>query len=387
MTQALALRSRLRRAGHSVCAAVLGRNGQRAVPDFFLEKIGAPVSFVRSPTFTPDADDRGIRLAATLWRGLRHLPRVPAALEAIGDRIAQYRPDVVVNFFEPMAGLFYARYRPQTPMVAIGHQYAFLHPAYRFPPGQRLHRGSTRAFARLTAWGAARRLALVLEPLPARPGLTVLPPLLREAVFTHHRPNPRAPFVLVYVLNAGYADDIIAWHRTRPAVPLHCFWDRPGAASIERFDDTLTFHCLDDTKFLSMMAQARGLATTAGFESVAEARYLGTPVLAVPVEGHFEQRCNAHDAARAGAGCRSTRFNLDRLLSVQDRYTAPDASYRRWVESAGTRVVAALEEAARGTGAVVSTEATGTVHASATGDGVVSSAGTPSVHTECNTST
>lgn len=386
MTQALALRRMLRRAGHAVCAAVLGRNEQRAVPDFVLEKMDAPLSFVKSPTFTPDDDRRGIHLPATLWRGLRHLPTLPAALETIGDRIEQHQPDVVVNFFEPMAGLFYARYRPRVPMVAIGHQYMFLHPAYRFPPGQVLHRWTTRAFAQLTAWGATQRLALSLEPMPARPGLIVMPPLLRDAVFDQPV-DRRAPFLLVYVLNAGYASDIVAWHRTRPEVPLHCFWDRPDAAPVEPFDETLTFHRLDDAKFLSMMARAQGLATTAGFESMAEARYLGTPMQAVPVAGHFEQRCNAWDAERAGAGCRSRRFDLDHLLHFQEQYAAPPSSYHRWVESAETRFVAALEAAVRGTRTVVAPGVPGRDHEFASGDGAVVSIDASPAQTERNTST
>lgn len=48
------------------------------------------------------------------------------------------------------------------------------------------------------------------------------------------------------------------------------------------------------------MAGCRAYATTAGFESICEAMYLGKPVLMVPA--HIEQDCNAHDAMRAGAG-------------------------------------------------------------------------------------
>ena len=38
-------------------------------------------------------------------------------------------------------------------------------------------------------------------------------------------------------------------------------------------DDTLSFHQLDDVKFLRYMAGCKAYATTAGFESVCEAMY------------------------------------------------------------------------------------------------------------------
>jgi hypothetical protein len=141
---------------------------------------------------------------------------------------------------------------------------------------------------------------------------------------------------------------VVRWHEAHPGVRLHCFWDRPGAAPVERYDDTLTFHALDDEKFLTMMKRCRGLAMTAGFESVGEAMYLGKPVLMVPVEGHFEQRCNAIDGRHAGAGvaARSFEDGLTRLTAHAPRHESPSPRFRRWLAGAGRRYVREIEEAA-----------------------------------------
>lgn len=48
------------------------------------------------------------------------------------------------------------------------------------------------------------------------------------------------------------------------------------------------------------MAGCRAYASTAGFESICEAMYLGKPVLMVPA--HIEQDCNAYECPAAGAG-------------------------------------------------------------------------------------
>ena len=79
------------------------------------------------------------------------------------------------------------------------------------------------------------------------------------------------------------------------------------------------------------MAGARAYATTAGFESVCEAMYLGKPVLMVPT--HIEQACNAFDAVHAGAGVIADRFDLDALLQLSQTHQ-PDLAFSHWVKQA-----------------------------------------------------
>ena len=351
LTQALAARQMLVRAGHRVTRVLVG--GPRALPAFFREQIDAPITRIASPGFAPDARRRGVRMGASVWDALRQVPDLRRSLDAIEAQLERHRPDVVVNFFEPMAGGYWGLRRPAVPMVAVAHQYLFDHHAYRFPAGHWGRRWATRAFTRLTAWGAAKRLALSLYPAPDRPdeSLHVLPPLLRSALFD--LPTRTEPFLLVYVLNSGYAEDVIRWHRRHPEVPLHCFWDRPDADPVERIDDTLTFHRLDGAKFLRLMARARGVVTTAGFESVAEAMVLGKPVQAIPVDGHFEQWCNAHDAVRARAGIWSDTFDLSRLIKALPAYEPPGADFRSWVQGGAERFVRWVEAAAGSAGAAM----------------------------------
>jgi len=347
LTQAMSLRRLLVEAGHQVERVIVGNSQSRAVPSFFSNAFDSPVTFVDSPSFVPDGDDRSIRPWTTLFHELTRTPTFLDSLSTIDAMVKQHEPDVIVNFFEPLSGFYALRYRPTAPIVAVAHQYMFHHPVYEFPSGWPLQRWAAKTFATVTAWGATRRLALSLYPAPNRPNdeLVVLPPLLRQALF--RQPIQRtAPFFLVYILNSGYAEEVIQWHEHNPDVRLHCFWDRPDAAPVEHYDDTLTFHQLDDEKFLSLMARCRGVVSTAGFESIAEAMYLGKPVQVVPVEGHFEQLCNAFDTVRAQAGIRSSRFDIGRLQAFLSHHT-PDASrFRQWVQQARSQFVREIEAAA-----------------------------------------
>ena len=96
-------------------------------------------------------------------------------------------------------------------------------------------------------------------------------------------------------------------------------------------DDTLTFHAIDGQRFLEFMARCKAIVTTAGFESVCEAAYLGKPALMIPQPNHYEQACNAIDGQRAGVGIADSSFNLDLLVSYLPNYD-PQLSerFRAW---------------------------------------------------------
>jgi uncharacterized protein (TIGR00661 family) len=172
--------------------------------------------------------------------------------------------------------------------------------------------------------------------------MVVGPPILRKQLFQLEA-NPDGDFVLVYLLNHGYADQIIHWSGNNPRTKLHCFYDKPGAPPEFQHSPALTFHQLDGEKFLRMMAGCRHVVCTAGFESVGEAAWLGKPLFLVPVENHVEQQVNALDAQQFGLGLAEKSFNLDRLAELPDRL--PVEKFRAWVNCAPEKLFAAIEHA------------------------------------------
>ena len=155
--------------------------------------------------------------------------------------------------------------------------------------------------------------------------------------------NPKGDFGLVYLLNHGYAEQIIAWSEKNPQTKLHCFYDKPDAPAEFQHSPALTFHKLDGEKFLRMMAECKNVVCTAGFEAVSEAAWLGKPLFLVPVENHVEQQVNAIDAQQSGLGIAEKSFNLDRLAELPDRL--PTETFRAWLESAPEKLFLAIEHA------------------------------------------
>lgn len=343
LTQAITLEDTLRKNGHEVIEVLVGKSKSRQLPAFFKKSIHAPVKQFESPNFLPTPTNKRSKIARSVAYNVIKLHRYAASIRFIHKRIVESGADLVVNFYELLTGLTYLFYDLDVPQVSVGHQYMFLHDGFKFPRVSRVSLLSLRFFTIVTSIGARERLALSFRQADDDTAhrVHVVPPLLRRDVM--EQSTSEGNYFHGYMLNAGYGDSILAWHEKHRDVVLNVFWDKKGMGETYKADDTLTFHQLDDKKFIESMAGCKAYATTAGFESVCEAMYLGKPVMMVPA--HIEQDCNAYDAALCGAGIVARDFDLDRLITFADTYS-PDPTFRRWAQCGGSRIVASLEKAA-----------------------------------------
>ena len=344
LTQALSLRAFLHRAGHHVCSSVVSRGGDGAAPSYFEREIGAPVRYIDSVRFVVNGSRRSINWLQTLVGNRDRLGRFREGFAVLDQEIRLHRPDVIVNFYEPLGGLYAARYQPRIPVVAVAHQFMFLHPQYVFPHGYPIQRRAATLFTKLTGARAARRLALSLYDAPAIPGegLHVMPPLLRDGLIAQPLDVLRA-FFLIYLYHHSGSEAVLRWHDRNPDVRLHCFRHDSKADKTVEFDDTLTFHQLHGQRFLDMMARCSGVVTNSGFESMAEAMYLCKPLLLVPMRRHFEQLCNGIDGQRVGAAVCADTFNLDLLIRFLPKCRYDPTTIRSWIATAERRFVAEIE--------------------------------------------
>jgi uncharacterized protein (TIGR00661 family) len=321
---------------------VVGMGHVRQLPEFFTSAMQMPATVLPTLEFVFKGN-RAVNLPATVASILRRLPDYARGLKRLDRLMGELRPDVILNFFEPLTGMYALTHRRRPPVVAVGHQFMLEHPRYIRAPGLRMQQWGMKWFTRI-AGAASTRVALSFYAAPDLPTkrLLVCPPLLRRRLF-ELQPDPDGRFVLVYLVNHGYAEQIIEWSKTHPEVPMHCFYDRPGVPAEFRFSESLTFHRLDGEKFLRMMAACKAVVCTAGFESVSEAAYLGKPLFMVPVENHVEQEINALDARSCGFGVPGTWDNLGPLLDLPPRLE--NHAFRGWLQKAGPTLLRALEAA------------------------------------------
>ena len=69
-------------------------------------------------------------LAATLLAVLGNLPKYFSLVRQLDEIVRETQPDVILNFFEPIAAFYTLTKKNRPPVVAIGHQFMFQHPGY-----------------------------------------------------------------------------------------------------------------------------------------------------------------------------------------------------------------------------------------------------------------
>ena len=339
ITQTLTMYDLLIEQGHTVCAVILGSGGKRDVPKFFYERVKSPIITLQSPNFVSDKKNKSINVPKSVICNFAKIGVFKKSLNIIHALMQEHQPDAVINFFDLLMGLYYRFYKPKAKLICIAHQYIYFHPDFEFPEGRALDRMAIKFYTRLTATGSSKNLALSFYKIHTNDNdVVVVPPLLRKEIFT--MPSTSENFYLVYLVNNGYFEDLMHWHLMNPEVEIHCFTDQAEKISAEYTYNhkKLHLHPINDTLFLEMMSKAKGLASTAGFESVCEAMYFGKPVLMVPIEGHYEQFCNSRDACKAGAGIFADHFDLSKLANFSATFDGSNLWFKNWVANAKHRI-------------------------------------------------
>lgn len=329
LTQAIALSEMLYKSNHEVVGALVG-SATGNIPAFFAEKFQSPSFSFASPCLVYCKKTKGLDVRKTLTNSILNLKTYVSSLRKINTIINQLNPDVIINFYDVLGGIHQFLFRPKMPMVCIAHQYLLLNPDFKHPQNHWFDKFLVNTNTKITALGATKKLALSFTPFSnyEQQSIYTIPPLLRPEI-TQISPTTEN-YILVYMTQHSLADELIKWHAKNPKVIIHCFWDKPQNTEVYKYSRNLHFHRINGQKFLEMMQNCKGLVTTAGFESVCEAMYLGKPTMMIPVPKHYEQACNAIDAKRAGAGISGTTFDLTPFLNYIPHYQSISSEFQTW---------------------------------------------------------
>ena len=344
MTQAIGLHHILRSAGHEVVQIFIGKSKRRKVPSYFFKAFDSPVELLDSPNFIADPENKSIRLIASVFYNLKFLNYYRKSMQRIHEVVLDKKADALISFYDFLGGFYNWFYHNPVKFFSVGHQFLTDHPDFPFAHGKFLDKRLFLLNNHFNSLGAYKKIALSFRPFqPERIRKTVVtPPLLRKEIL-NYKPK-REEFLLGYMVNDGYSQEIIDWHQKNPEIMIHCFWDKKDEPETKKMDDTLIFHQLNAIKFLDFMSRCKGLMTTAGFESICEAMLLGKPVLMVPVSGQYEQACNAIDASYAGAGIYDHFFNISRFLEFINDFNDRKADFEKWLSRAPEIILSELTD-------------------------------------------
>lgn len=326
MSQATAMEEILVKSGHEVVAVFLGGSGSVNAAPYFSDRLGGKLIRFRSPGLSPSKNRKGIRVGKSIWINVPLIPLYLGEVKRIRGMITDLKPDMVINFYEGIGALAMRGIDPGIVRIGIGHHF-FLHlDGYRCSHGSRFHRWLLQMHTRLIIRSCDMVMALSFRKAQGSGKVCVIPPLIRED-FKKEQYIPGKRF-LVYLLHEGYLYDLLLMARKNPEFEADVF---TGTPPLIVMPPALKIHAPEFHSFRSKMAMCRGLITTAGFDTLAEAAFLGVPILAVPAQHHFEQCCNGEDLIRSGLG-----MSADKLLpGVETELKSGEpGEYRSWVQQA-----------------------------------------------------
>lgn len=335
LSQSMAMKEFLEETGHSVEAVFAGCSSHAPLPGYYRECFREKLHCMESPYLLRSPNRKGILVGRTILHHLLRWVTYLKEVQRIRQKIREIRPDAVFNFCDSVGALVMRKLDPGIRRIGIGHHF-FLHlDGYRCNGGSAVQRLLLKLFSGLIMQSCDRVLALSFREGDGNKRIRVIPPLIRRK-FREIRYTPGERY-LVYLLNEGYIYDLLLMAQADPDFRADVF---AGFTPGTTLPPGLQMHPLDETKFREKMTTCRGLITTSGFDTVAEAAYLGIPMIVVPVRNHFEQRCNSLDTQRNGFG-----YAAMKLVPGIEKKMRPyeNSKYRQWVDTAGERILKMMD--------------------------------------------
>jgi len=272
-------------------------------------------------------EDGEIRRWATVRENLADVGSgAPHSVKHWIEMTKQWRPDVVVTDFEPLAAI-YARVS-RTPLVAVDNINMLdrCHHDQEIVAGYREDYTVARAVTRSMVPNAVNYLVTTFfYPRIAKGQTTLVPSILRDEIVA--ATPERGEHLVVY--SSGEENTLAALRDS--GVPCRVYGMRGGPAE-GTTDGNLEFKPRSNEGFVEDLRTSRGVVAGGGFSLMSEAVYLGKPMLAMPLHGQFEQLMNSRYLERDGYGIAATEVTsevLDGFLTGLDGFEENLAGYEQ----------------------------------------------------------
>jgi len=224
---------------------------------------------------------RGISLAysntgrVSLMKTIRNLKPITFLNDV--KQLQPHSYDMVISDFEPVSA--WAAYRAGVPSLALSHQASFIS---EFSP--RPDRRSIFAEQVLKNFAPCKS---ALGFHFRRYDSFVEPPIIRSEILNLN-PEP-GNHVTVY-LPAFHHEKLIPHLKKLKTTDWHIF---SPSCSRNLEDTNILVNPVNNAGFLNSLETCRGVLTSGGFETCAEAMYLRKKLMVLPIQNQYEQLCNA----------------------------------------------------------------------------------------------
>ena len=227
------------------------------------------------------------------WQMLRRIKPAQVIRDAKSLPVLDY--DLVINDFDFITSL--ACSMRGVPSVHFGHQASFQYAQTPRPEKKSWHgEWLLRHFV-----GASHHVGLHFESYHPHVFIPIIKPEIIQATPT------RAGHITVY-LPAHQDAFLESLFTSLPGTRFEVF---SKTTQVAHKKANVLFLPIDRKRFDESLIHSDGIICGAGFETPAEAIHLGKKVMAIPIQGQYEQQCNAAALRSMGVRC------LDRLTEQE----------------------------------------------------------------------
>lgn len=269
-------------------------------------------------------EENRVRRGRTLWSNVvSGAAGLPGNIAAYFELLRGFAPDVVVSDFESWTYLFGSTHR--LPIISIDNM-QIIHRATHPPEITEGHEAEfqlTKTFIKAKLPGCNHYLITTFFYPPLRKEHTSLhAPILRPEILAAER--VRGDHLLVYQTAEGHDALLDALRASGRECRIYGMRRDLKEDAVE---GNLRYRPFSEKGFIDDLASSRAVIAGGGFTLMGEAVYLRKPMLAVPLEGQFEQVLNARWLQRLGYGMaadhlhdpRTVRAFLDAVPSCEER--------------------------------------------------------------------
>jgi uncharacterized protein (TIGR00661 family) len=191
-------------------------------------------------------------------------------------RFPVHRYDLIINDFESITA--WSGWLKNKPIVGLGHQFALRKGEVPWPT----HKDVIGAF--ILRWYApvSKSYGFHFQ----RFGENIFTPVVRSEV-RQWEIDDRG-FFLAYLPAVGLRETLALLEQTQESWKVFSK-EVPAVSKV----GSIMLYPIDGKTFSKALASCSGVLTSAGFETPAEALFLGKRLAVVPIQGQFEQWCNA----------------------------------------------------------------------------------------------
>ncbi len=240
-----------------------------------------------------------VRYQRTLWSNmLKGIAGIPQNIAAYFRLIDDFHPEVVISDFESWT--YYYGKAHGLPIISVDNMQV-INRCFHTPEilaNKRTEFEVTRAFVKSKLPFCDAYLVTSFFKAPIRKERTELfPPILRPEILDA-RPS-LGDHLLVYQSGdvALKLIDLLA----QAELPCRIYGARKGLTE-DAVEGHLCYRPFSEQGFIEDLSSAMAVIASAGFTLMGEAVFLGKPMLAMPIDGQFEQLLNARYLAREGFG-------------------------------------------------------------------------------------